>query len=71
MSVSLCVNIWLSMPPVNVYGLSWCICVHGNLDLCGSFMPRSPSRCLACSLVSVELGIRTLRMFLLKPDKTI
>ena len=24
-------------------------------------MPRSPSRCLACSLVSVELGIRTLK----------
>ena len=28
---------------------------------CG-LMPRSSSRCLACSLVSAELGIGTLRM---------
>ena len=32
-------------------------------------MPRSPSRCLACSLVSAELGIGTLRMSRLKTAK--
>ena len=64
--------------PVLVHGLLWCIHVHvhfgfklGDLGikppikLIGGFMPRSPSRCLACSLVYVELGItRTLRMSL-------
>ena len=43
---------------VHVCGLLWCIRVHVHLGLSGDFMPRSPSRCLACSLVSVELEIR-------------
>ena len=59
-----CVQTYGCPCPVLVCGLLWCIRVHVHLGLIGGFMPRSPSRCLACSLVSVELGIRTLRMSL-------
>ena len=38
------------------------MCMRGSLAFSCGFMPSSPSRCLACSLVSAELGIGTLRM---------
>ena len=49
---------------VHVCGLSWRIHVHVHLGLSGGFMPGSPSEYVACSLVSVGLGIRTFRMSL-------
>ena len=49
--------------PVQICGLSWCICVHVHLGLSGDFMPRSPNRCLACSLVYVDI-----EKFALKPQ---
>ena len=67
MSVSLCVNIWLFVPQymyVVYHGVSVCMCMCESLASSCGFMPRSPSRCLACSPVSAELGIGTLRMSL-------
>ena len=67
MSVSLCVNIWLSVSKdiyVVYHGVSVCMCMRETLASSCGFMPRSQSRCLACSLVSAKLKIGILRMSL-------
>ena len=46
------------------HGVSVGMCMRESLASSCGFMSRSTNRCLACSLVSVELGIGTLRMSL-------
>ena len=51
------------------HGVSECMYMRESLAFISGFMPRYPSRCLECSLVSAELGIGTLRMSRLKTAK--
>ena len=46
------------------HGVSVCMCMREFLASSCGFMPRSPSRCLACLLVSAVLENGTLRMSL-------
>ena len=73
MSVSLCVNIWLSVPQymyMVYHGVCVCMCMRESLASSCGFMSRSQNRSLACSLVSAEFRIGTLRI-LLRNGKTI
>ena len=59
MSVSLRVNIWLSVLKymyLVYHGVSMCMYMRESLASSCGFMPRSPSRCPACSFVSAELA---------------
>ena len=49
---------------VDYNGVSVCMCMRESLASSCGFMPRSPSRHLACSLVSAKLEIVTMRMSL-------
>ena len=69
MSDRLRVNIWLSVPQymyVVYHGVSVCMWMRESLASSCGLMPSSTSRCLACSLVTAEMGIGPLRISLEK-----